>query len=255
MSKLAEVSIVMPAYNAEKTIAGSVASALSQSFAGFELIIVDDCSEDGTHIICEELAAADGRIRLFKNSANKGVAYSRNFGVEKAVGRWIAFLDSDDLWGEEKLERQLAFMGETGAAISYTATGFVGSEGQAYKYVLRARRELTYNGLLGRNLMSCSSVVVRRDLIASEPFLDGQLHEDYVAWLKIVQLVGVAYGLDEPLLTYRLSKASRSGPRVRSGLMVYRAYQAVGYGSAAAALMTLRYAVHSMQKRFRLWLE
>ena len=243
-----EVSVIMPAYNAEKTISASVSSVLAQSFADYELIIVDDCSGDGSHAICKAFAAADARVSLYRNDANRGVAFSRNRGIAAAKGRWIAFLDSDDLWQVDKLERQLRFIEETGAAISYTASAFIDARGKGYAYVLHAKKELSYRDLLRRNLMSCSSVIVRRDLMLGESFVDGPLHEDYAAWLRIVRSTGPAYGLDEPLLTYRVSRSSRSGQRLRSGAMVYRTYREVGYGAARSMLMTLRYAAHSIIK-------
>jgi teichuronic acid biosynthesis glycosyltransferase TuaG len=214
----------MPAYNAEKTIKTSVESVVNQTFKDFEVIIVDDCSRDGTRAICEALAIEDSRIRILFNEVNKGVAASRNRGISEARGEWVAFLDSDDLWYPNKL-------------------------GHEYDYILRAERDFTYDMLLRRNLMSSSSVVVRREILQKYKFPEGQLHEDYVVWLRIVQNTGTAYGLDEPLLVYRLSKTSRSGRRVRSGLMLYRSYRTVGYGVLQACLMTFRYAKYSLSKR------
>jgi len=239
----------MPAYNAEKTIKASLESVFEQTFNDFELIIVDDCSTDRTRTICEAFAALDSRIRVLSNDENKGVAASRNRGVNEACGQWAAFLDSDDLWHPSKLERQLAFIAETGAKISYTASKFIDSDGHEYDYILRAERDLTYDMLLRRNLMSSSSVVVGREIMQKYKFPEGQLHEDYVVWLRIVQDTGTAYGLDEPLLVYRLSKTSRSGRRLRSGLMLYRSYRTVGYGALQACLMTFRYAKYSLSKR------
>ena len=246
-------SIIMPAYNAEKTLAASVQSVLDQTFADYELLLIDDRSKDETYSICEAFAAADDRIRLFRNRTNKGVAFTRNRGIDEARGQWIAFLDSDDLWQAKKLVRHLQFIYDTNAVISYTASQFIDAEGNPYQFVLHAVKELRYNELLRRNLMSCSSVVVERDILRKNKFPEGKLHEDYVVWLQIVRKTGVAYGLDEPLLTYRLAKSSRSGQRLRSGLMAFRSYRAAGYPSMPAALLTLRYAGHSIAKRVQLY--
>jgi teichuronic acid biosynthesis glycosyltransferase TuaG len=239
----------MPAYNAEKTIAASVESVLAQTFADFELIIVDDCSADETPSVCGLLAATDQRIRVLRNERNSGTAASRNRGVDEARGEWTAFLDSDDLWTADKLEKQLTFIEETGADISYTASAFMDEDGVPMKYIMSAKRELTYKGLLRHNLMSCSSVMVRRDIMQNTRFEDGPIHEDYAAWLRIVRRTGTAYGLDEPLLIYRVSKTSRSGRRVRSGMMVYRTYRSVGFGVLRSLSMTLKYSKHSISKR------
>ena len=249
------VSVVMPAYNCAATVAESIRSVLSQTCKDFELLIIDDCSADDTRRICESFAAGDDRLYIYTNDANRGVAFSRNLGIQKARGQWVAFIDSDDLWDAHKLELQLTMIRDTGAAVSYTASRFIGSDGSEYGYTLRAKKEMRYAELLRRNLLSCSSVVVRRDLMLRHLFPEGLLHEDYVSWLSILREddVAVAYGLDLPLLTYRVSKSSRSGHRVRSGLMTYKAYRVVGYGPVTAAALTLRYAVHSISKRYLLY--
>ncbi len=243
------VSVVMPAYNAEKTIKESVDSVLAQTFTDFELIITDDCSSDKTPAIYAGLVASDPRIRVLRNEANKGVAAARNKGVAEARGEWIAFLDSDDLWRPDKLEKHMAFIKKTGADISYTASAFIDGGGAVIDYILPAEYRLTYAALLRRNLMSCSSVMVRRGIMLDNGFQSGPIHEDYSSWLRILKKTGAAYGLDEPLLVYRVSKNSRSGRLVRSGMMSYRTYKAVGYGVIPSLFLTSRYALHSLKKR------
>ncbi|GHV37721.1 hypothetical protein FACS18949_18070 [Clostridia bacterium] len=140
-------------------------------------------------------------------------------------------------------------MREMGAVISYTASAFVDFDGNPYQYVMPAVRKLTYKQLLKQNLMSCSSVIVRTDVISRYKMGGGEMHEDYAAWLNILREVGCAFGLDEPLLIYRLSKGSKSGNRVKSALMTFNAYRYAGYNAIAAAALTLRYAAHSIRKR------
>ena len=259
------VSIIMATYNAEKTIGDSIRSVIAQTYKDWELIVVDDCSQDSTasvvKAIAGDAAAADiaerragesgPRIILHSNDKNRGVSGARNIGVGLARGEWIAVLDSDDLWREDKLDKQMRFIKETGADISYTATSYIDPDGNVSGYVLHAEKEFTYKGLLGRNLMSCSSVIVRKGLILHTLFPEGEseLHEDYASWLPILREVKCAYGLDEPLLLYRLSKSSKTGSRVRSGMMTFNTYRHIGYGYVSAALLTMRYAVHSISKR------
>ena len=238
----------MPAWNAEKTIKESLNSVIAQTFEDWELIVINDASQDKTADIIQMAAENDPRIILLTNETNRGIAYSRNRGVAHAKGDWLAFLDSDDLWRKEKLEKQLRFMEEMGALISYTATSYMNASGEMYDYTLRAEKKLTYKALLKKNLMSCSSVMVWRDEMISFPY--GELHEDYAVWLVIVRKVGYAYGLDEPLLVYRLAPGSKSSKRISSAMMTYNAYSLAGYG--AGVLMTLRYALHSIGKRFKI---
>jgi len=243
----------MPAYNAEKTIKTSIDSVLAQTFLDWELIVIDDASQDGTAEIVKKLADNDQRVILHVNEKNSGVAQARNDGISHVKGAWLAFLDSDDLWSNDKLERQLQFIEETGAVISYTATVYINEVGKMSDYVLRAEKVFTYEKLLKRNLMSCSSVMVKRDVMI--PFPEAaEVHEDYVVWLALVKAVGCAYGLDEPLLIYRMMENSKSSGRIASAKMTYNAYRhpQVGYGNIAAVLLTLRYAIHSIGKRLKI---
>jgi len=242
------VSIIMPAYNAEATIQSSIESVVAQTYPNWELIAIDDKSHDATHRIVKAIAAQDPRIRLYSNGQNLGTAETRNYGISQSQGQYIAFLDSDDLWHADKLTRQLEFMKETGATISYTSTAYI-YEGTRSNYILRAKQQLTYRELLKRNLMSCSSVMVCRDMVNQTPFVKGDNHEDYALWLKILRKVKYAHGLDEPLLIYRVSHSSKSGRLFRSGIMTYRTFRSVGFMSFFALLLTLRYALHSVRKR------
>ena len=238
------VSIIMPAYNAEKTIKASIDSVRAQTYEDWELIIIDDASKDKT----AESIPSDPRIKIFKNDKNMGVSNSRNRGISLASGDFLAFLDSDDQWHEYKLKKQLDFMKEHNCDISYTGTAYVNSQGETLPYVLRAKKEFIYKNLLRRNLMSLSSVVLKRDLMIPFPAVD-MVHEDYVVWMQLLRKHGIAYGLDEPLLIYRIGEATKSSNRIISAKMTYNAYRYVGYGRFTACFLTLRYAYHSITKR------
>jgi len=240
----------MPAYNAKATIQMSVESVLSQTYHNWELLIINDASNDNTASIIQLLASRDSRIIPLSNHNNQGVAYSRNMAIVVAKGSLLAFLDSDDMWLSNKLEKQVALMISTNAVISYTATSYINAEGQASKFVLHARPILGYKELLRRNIMSCSSVMVKRDAMLSFP--QGFMHEDYTVWLKIVEKAGHAHGLDEPLLIYRLGANTKSSNRIKSARMIFGSYREVGYGFIASVLMMLRYAIHSISKRARI---
>ncbi|MCL2202463.1 MAG: glycosyltransferase [Defluviitaleaceae bacterium] len=245
------VSVIMPTYNAGKTIKDSIQSVLSQSYTYFELIIIDDCSTDNTNEIIHMFT--DPRIHYICNEKNSGVATSRNVGIKIATGEWIAFLDSDDIWDADKLTLQLSFANKVNAKISYTASFFMNFEGRRYNWVMPAVYKLNYKALLRRNLISCSSVLIKRELMSKHLFpTKPKTHEDYVAWLKIVREVGVAYGLDEPLLRYRLSKISKSSSRLKSAIMTYNAYRESGFNLFLATMLTIRYAKYSIMKRHKI---
>jgi len=245
------ISVIMAAYNAQSTISDSINSVLAQSYANWELIIADDCSTDETASIIKNFAAVDSRIHLHINKQNIGCAAARNVAMSKSRGQWIAFLDSDDIWLADKLAKQLKFTNETNALITYTATSYINKHGKISNYVLPAEQEFSYKSLLRRNIMSCSSVMVQTDIMVPFPHSNkkGDMHEDYAAWLQILRKVGHAYGLNEPLLQYRLTDNSKSGNRLKSAKMVYRAYHTAGYNPLSAILLTLRYTLHSVSKR------
>jgi len=245
-----EVSIIMAAFNAERTIEDSVRSVLTQTFTNWELIVVDDFSSDKTAEIVKNIARDDSRIRLYNNKQNCGIAGTRNIAMSHAQGGWLAFLDSDDIWHPTKLEKQLRFASETNAQITFTATSYINEVGQPYNYVLNVPVKFVYKQLLRKNLMSCSSVMVKRDVMVNFP--QGFMHEDYVVWLQILRKLGCAYGLDQPLLIYRLYKGSTSGNRLKSAKMIYGSYRKVEYGRFKAMLLTLCYSVHSIIKRKRI---
>lgn len=244
------VSIVMPAYNAAKTIRDSIESIQAQTFKDWELIVIDDGSKDNTAEILQEMATTDSRIRFFQNEKNSGVSYTRNRAVELAGGEWIAFLDSDDQWQPEKLEKQSALAEvNRDMVVCYTASSFIDDDGKPYGYMLPAIERLTYKQLLRKNLMSCSSVMIRSSIMKEIKMPNDKMHEDYYVWLKVVREYGVAYGINEPLLVYRLSANSKSSNRLKSAKMLYNSYKAVGYNLVVSFLLVSRYMVYSVKKR------
>ena len=240
----------MPAFNAAKTIRASIESVVNQTYKDWELIVIDDYSADNTTELVKSID--DSRIRLIINEQNLGTSSTRNIGIIEAISDWIAFLDSDDIWHKDKLEKHLHFIIKTNADISYTGTSYMNKSGQISKYNLPAVQEFNYKNLLRRNIMSCSSVIVRRELMKTALFEKGFIHEDYVAWLKILRKVEYAYGLNEPLLIYRLSANSKSSGRIHSAIQTYGAYRAVGYNKIYSFCLTLRYSLHSISKRCRI---
>jgi len=244
------VSIIMPAYNSEKTIEESINSVIAQTCKNWELIVVNDCSTDNTKEIIKKLKSNEIRIRLFTSVRNNGVAKARNFALKKANGKYIAFLDSDDLWLPKKLEKQVSFMVRNNALISFTGTAYINNEGIPSSYIQKTPKHFYYHDLLKRNIMTCSSMVVQKNVMTLFP--KGFLHEDYVVWLRILKKYGQAYGLDKPFTVYRLSKESKSANRFSSAFMIFNAYKHVGFNKLSSLLLTLRYAVFSTTKRLRI---
>lgn len=234
------VSIVMPAYRSERTIAESVNSVIAQTFKDWELIIIVDISGDKT----VENIPKDNRITVVQNKTRLGLATSRNKGVKLAKGKMVAFLDSDDIWREDKLDKQLAFMYDKNAKISYTASAYIGSN-----YIMRAIERLHFKKLLHRNIMTCSSIIAERELVVKYPFPKGIITEDFAVWLTIVKEVGVAFGLNEPLVSYRLSKNSDSSSKYKMAIKTYRTYRHLDVNPIFATTLIINYAIWVIRKR------
>lgn len=223
-SGLPRVSVIMAAYNAEPTIRAAISSVRNQTFQDWELLVVDDCSKDGTAAVVRELAASDPRIRLIAQKRNGGVCAARKLALENARGEWIAILDSDDLWRPEKLSVQLDKQWKTGADLLYTASGFIESDGSPIDWILHVPERMTLRRLLKQNRISNSSALVRKALYRDHYIAEEHVHEDFAMWISMLKSGVTAIGTDEPLLIYRLSKSSRSGNHLRALKMNWNTY-------------------------------
>ena len=179
------VSIVMPSYNTAKYIGASIRSVLAQSYSNWELIIVDDCSTDDTDNVIKQYLT-DNRIRFLKNEKNSGAAVSRNRALREAKGKWIAFLDSDDLWEPDKLERQIAFMNETGYKFTYTDYK-IQLNGEMLPYIYTGPNKVTEHKLKNYCYFSTITVMYDREYIGLVQTADIKKNNDYALWLKVIK--------------------------------------------------------------------
>lgn len=228
MAGAPECSVVMPAYNAERYIAAAIDSVLGQTLRDIELIVVDDRSADGTARIAAGKAAADGRVRLVCAPQNGGAAAARNRGVSEAVSNWVAFIDADDLWLPDKLEKQFARQRGTGAELIYAAAECIDAGGAATGRVFCVPESADYDALLRGNVIVCSSVLVKRALLEAHPMRRSDMHEDYIEWLTLLKNGCRAAGVCEPLVRYRITAASKSGNKLRSAKMTWNVYKYIG---------------------------
>lgn len=244
------VSVVIPAYNTEKTIEKAIQSVLVQTYSDIEVIIIDDCSQDGTLKIAASYAQKDNRIKVFQNQVNMGVAFSRNRGVKEAVGDWIAFLDSDDRWDPLKLEKQSDILRKNPSCpLCFTGSAYENEEGSQCSYTLSVPKYLKYHDLLKQNLISCSSVLVKKEALLKFPMkTDPMIHEDLAVWLKILKDGSEAIGINEPLLVYRISSRSKSGNKLRAAKMQWKTYQVVGLGNLKSIRYFYIYAWRNIRK-------
>ena len=243
------VSVVMPAYHCEATINKAIESVLKQQVE-LELIIINDCSGDGLDRIMESYA--DNPVIIYvKNERNLGAAKSRNKGIAMAKGRYVAFLDADDWWTEDKLKKQISQMEESGAVLCCTARELVTPDGKLTGRVIPVKKEITYRQLLHQNSINCSSVLVKTEVIQQYEMEHEDSHEDYILWLQILRKYQRACGLNEPLLKYRLSSSGKSGNKLKSAGMTYLVYRYSGFGRVRSAWYFCCYAVHGVWKYLR----
>ncbi len=240
------VSVVMPAYNCEKYIAQAIASVLKQNVS-WELLIIDDASTDGTRKQIEPYLS-DERIIYTVNEKNCGVVVSRNRGVSMARGKYIAFLDADDYWTDDKLERQLVLMEEKQAVLSSTARELMNERGELSGKIISVPTKITYRQLLKGNCINTSGVMVLTSVAKQYPMEQEHLHEDYIMWLRILQEHKVAYGLDAPLLKYRRMETSKSGNKLHSAKMTFGVYRYMGLNIIESVYYFCWYAIKGVIK-------
>ncbi|WP_455265950.1 glycosyltransferase family 2 protein [Phascolarctobacterium sp.] len=242
------ISIIMATYNAENTIGQAITSVIQQTYTDFELIIINDCSTDRTVDVINEFVKKDARIRLINNSKNMGVSYTRKHGLDEAKGSWIAILDSDDLWLPEKLAKQVEFQKKTNADLLYTGSGFMNVDGKQINWKLNVPEVITYRQLLKQNILSNSSALVRKDLYEKYYAVGDDMHEDFAIWLQILRNGIKAYGINEPLLIYRLDDKSKSGNKFKAAMMNWNTYRYIGLNLLEAAYYEFWYAINGLCK-------
>lgn len=243
------VSVIMPAYNAGRTIRSAVLSVLSQTYTSWELVIVDDCSSDGTAGLIDSLAAADDRIRVMHAETNSGVAAARNAAIAAARGSHIAFLDSDDGWHPCKLEWQMQHMEDTQARVCYAPYDRVSEDGRLLSHV-QPPATVDYEQMLRSNHIGNLTGIYDRSL-GDVPFRRVG-HEDYVFWLEMVRRAGGASCVpsDRALAYYLVRDGSVSADKWRAARWQWRIYRDVArLGWLSSSQHMCHYAWQAVMKR------
>lgn len=246
MMKTAPIfSIIMPAYTAGKTIKEAIESILLQTFKDYELIVINDCSQDNTQEIVERYIQIDKRIYLINNIENQGVAKSRNIALEMSKGRYIAFLDSDDRWLPQKLEKQYQAF-SNGYDIVYTAYKRFG---KAKETIVYPPADGCYASLLKGNYIGNLTGAYDREILGLE--LQKNIgHEDYLMWLRLMRRSKKSIGLQDVLAEYRVSSNSVSSNVVKGAYWTWKIYrQELGMGWFCSLRNFFSYSWGALQKR------
>lgn len=225
------VSIVTPAYNCADFIRETIASVQAQTYTNWEMVIVDDCSTDNTRAVVEDCAKEDPRVRYLCLEQNSGAAVARTTAMREARGEYIAFLDSDDLWKPEKLERQLAFMRDNDYAFTSTSYEQVDEQGKPLGVIRQATKKVDYNRMLLDCPVGNSTVMYSVAKMGKFEVPNIRKRNDYALWLKMLKKEQYIRGMDDVLMQYRIRPNSISSNKlklVKYHWYVYREIEHLG---------------------------
>ncbi len=254
------VTVVIPVYNSASTLKAAIDSVLGQdmnfesadrigegSVQEMEILVIDDNSTDDPDSVMVEYES-DPRVIYLHNRNNLGAAKSRNRGVLLARGKYVAFLDADDMWRSDKLKKQFARIFVTGDVLCCTGRELIRSDGSKTGKVIPVKPVLTYKDMLKHNQINCSSVVMLTEVARRYPMVHEDSHEDYITWMCILNRYDEICAVNEPLIMYRLSSTGKSGGKLKSARMTYRAYRYMGFGPVKSACLFISYAIHGVMK-------
>ncbi|WP_105265356.1 glycosyltransferase family 2 protein [Pseudoalteromonas sp. T1lg76] len=225
------VSVIMPLYNAASFLEETVQSVIQQTLTDWELIIVDDFSTDSSLSVLAPLIDAEPRIKLIQQAENAGVSVARNKAISNAKGRYIAFLDSDDLWLPYKLEKQIDFMRSNNIAFSYSAYEKVDEAGNCFGRV-GVPEKVDYNNLLKTCVIGCLTAIYDTNRLGKVYMPLNTKREDFATWLCILKKVDFAYGYQDVLAQYRVYASQSSGKKAQmaqENWYLYRHIEKLGF--------------------------
>lgn len=240
MSEL--VSIITPTYNAEKYIRQTLQSVLDQSYQNWEMILADDASTDNTVVIIEEFAQKDNRIKLFKLSENCGNGFTRNVALEEASGKYIAYLDADDLWFPDKLEKQIQFLKTNSLYFTFSFYDSIDEEGNDLNRRVESPNPLTYKELFFCNYVGNLTAIYDADYFGKIILKNSQKRQDWRIWLTILKQIKIAKPVPESLAFYRIRENSVSSSKfklIKHNFGVYREFHR--YNFVFSVLLMIRF--------------
>ena len=243
-----KVSIITPSYNSEKYISKTIESVLAQSYQNWEMIIVDDCSTDNSLEITEAYTKKDSRIKSIRLKRNSGPAQARNKAIKEASGKYIAFLDSDDIWFPDKLEKQIIFLTENHLVITYSAYETM-DENSKYINTRNIQRTITYKDMLKSNHIGNLTGIYDTEFFGKVSMQEHG-HEDYILWLALLKQIESTKGIPESLAKYRITSNSISSNKLKVlkwQWHIYRDIEKLGIFQSAYTMMW--YVFYALKKR------
>ena len=247
---MTKVSIITPSYNAARFIKDCIQSVICQSFENWELLIVDDYSKDNSVEIITKYTQEDDRIQLIALNENIGAAAARNIAIRKAKGRFIAFLDSDDVWKNDKLAKQLDFMKTNDFAFTFTAYQPMSEDGKNMRSIVSAPKIMTYRSYLRNTIIGCLTVMIDRQKTGDFQMPNIRSSHDMALWLHFMKRGFKAYGLNESLAHYRIVSSSNTAKKWKAAKEVWEVYRKVEKLSIIySAYNFISYVFNAVKKR------
>ncbi|MCW8328235.1 glycosyltransferase [Photobacterium sp. SDRW27] len=250
MNKQHLISIITPSYKSKRFIQETIDSVASQSYDNFEMLIVDDCSPDGSADFISSILP-DARFKLIRLAENVGAAEARNVALKHAKGKFIAFLDADDLWMPDKLAKQIAFMKAKDIAFSYTSYDLIDQGGNDLNKTIRVPESISAHDYMKNTIIGCLTVIIDREKVKDFIMPNLKSSHDMALWIDIMQDNNVlAYGIDEILSRYRLVSTSNTANKFKAAKdvwKVYRDYLEINFFKSS--WLFLNYAINATIKR------
>lgn len=245
------VSIVVPVYNAERFIHDTIETVLNQTYTNWELLLVDDCSTDGSVKVIKTYITKDKRIKLLSNPSNAGTALTRNRGITAAKGRFIAFLDADDQWLPAKLQKQISFMLQKDCAFSFTSYEYADENCVPSGKIAKVPSSMTYKQAMKNTTIFTSTVVFdMKKLSKDDIYMIDVKYEDSACWWSVLKKIGTAYGIEEVLTYYRRSSGTYSSNKFNAMKMTWNLYRNVeNMGKFKSAYYFCNYAINATLRR------
>ncbi len=250
MSEL--VSIITPSYNSEKYIEKTIESVIAQTYGNWEMIIVDDCSDDSTCEIVESISEREPRVKLIRQEQNGGAAKARNRALEESKGRFIAYLDADDIWYPEKLQKQVDFMLKNKAGFSCASYEVIDDDGNKLNKEVHMLPRADYVGFLTNNLLQTVGIMADTGIVDKSllHMPDLRRRQDAATWLQVLKAGNDCFGLDEVLAQYRRAANSLSSNKAKAVKGVWQLYRDIEKLSLPFSIYCfVRYAFLAVWKR------
>lgn len=243
------VSVITPVYNGEKYIENTIKSMLSQTYKNMEFVFVDDCSTDESEKIIKQYSTAHKSIIYHRQKKNGGAAVARNTALKIARGRYVAFLDSDDIWMPQKTEKQISMMRKKNVPFSYTAIEMIDGQGHLVKPKRNVLPSINYQYLLRNTMIATSSVIIDRNVTGDFQMPLRRGGQDYATWLMLLRDGTVAYGINEALVQYRICHTSLSSNKWKSIKQVWEIQtKNEKINKMAAAYHVACFGIHALKK-------